>query len=167
MPHASHRLDLLRVPADLDAPPDQEAWQRLLAAWRADGRLAGSGSGRDGDGLIQGGFRRLWLDDPGRLTLYANQQGGFRVSCPRGGANLAAEFSAALQRWREGADRGLPCPACGAWHALEAIPLSPPGAFARWAVVFSDVGSLELREDAEQALIAALGPLRPVLRRVG
>lgn len=167
MPRASHRLDLALVPTEAARPPDRAAWEALLARWRAEGLLVEGRPGPRADALIPGGFARLWLDEPGRLTLYANQQGGYSARCPSCEALLTAAFSAALQRWREGGPDQLRCPACGLALPLARATLAPPGAFARFAVILADVSALEPEPDALRALEAALGPLRRILRRVG
>ena len=155
MPHASHRLDLVLLPVDPEAEPDRPAFADFANRW--SGRL---------EQAIVGGARGLRLDDPGRVSLYANQQGGFRVRCPRSGENLASAFSAAVERWRSGAPRAMCCPACGEEHALEEITLIPPGGFARFAVVFVDAATLNLEPEPRAELESALGPLREIARRI-
>ena len=72
-----------------------------------------------------------------------------------------------MRRWREqGGGRALACPACGDIHPLEALSYQPPAAFARQALVFSDVASSRLEAPTRQALESCLGPVRVVLRRM-
>lgn len=163
MPRPSHRVDLLFLPADLTHAPDAAAFDALEQTWTAEGRI---GPGADRDAIVHGGFRRLWLDLPGRLTLYANQQGGYYVRCPVGGQSIVQTFSEAVQGWRRGGAFSLTCPACGACHALNAITLAPPGGFALGAVVLSNVASLELAADVRPRLVEVLGEIREVVRRV-
>lgn len=163
MPRPSHRIDLLLLPADRSVTPDASAFDALKREWTAEGRI---GPGAERDGLVQGGFRRLWLDLPGRLTLYANQQGGYYVRCPVCRAGIALAFSEAVQGWRRGGAFGLSCPACGAEHPLDAVTLAPPGAFALGAVVLSNVASLDLAADVHQRLRPVLGEIREIVRRV-
>ncbi len=163
MPRPSHRVDLLFLSADLTHAPDAAAFDALKLAWAAEGRI---GPGADPDGIVQGGFRRLWLDLPGRLTLYANQQGGYYVRCPVGGQSIVLAFSESVQGWRRGGAFSLTCPACGSEHPLDAVTLAPPGGFALGAVVLSNVGSLELAADVRQRLVPVLGEIREVVRRV-
>lgn len=139
----------------------REGLLRLLDRWQARG-LAQS------DEIVEGGYRLARVDDPGRIHLYANQQGGFKVCCPVNGAPLARPFGAALEAWRRGAPRMLACPACGANHPLEEVELQPPGGFARGAVVLADVGGPELSTLGRLELVALLGPgLRVIPARVG
>lgn len=164
MPHASHRLDLALLPVDPELAAPRAALDALRDRWRARGWLD-----QDGPGpvpLIAGGFRRFWLDDPGRVALWANQQGGFQVRCPTTGANAAMDFTRGVEAWRRGAPRRAIC-ACGEVHPLEDFTLRPPGGFARFALVFADVGSLDLDPAARAELSSAVGPLRDVVRRVG
>lgn len=166
MPHASHRLDLLLVPDDPERALDLDALAALFQIWQSAGALQNGAPGPERDRIIEGGFVRMSVDRPGRVALYANQQGGFRVWCPATRQGLAMAFSKAVERWRAGEPRSLRCPACGALHPLEALVLEPPGAFASGALVFADVGTAEIQPDAMRALTDALGPLRMVLRRV-
>lgn len=167
MPPASHRLDLLLVPDQPERPLDRPAWDALLRSWIGRGHVRGTGPGPAAEALIEGGFRRLWLDDPGRVTFFGNHQGGFRVTCPATGLPIAPRFSEALTRWRGGGPRALDCPACGASHLLEAVRLDPPGAFGPFAVCLADVSALHLRPAARLEVEAALGPMVTVWKRVG
>ena len=163
MPRASHRVDLLLVPDDPQRIPCAEAFAEIKRAWQEAGLLAPATP----SGLVQGGFRRVWLDLPDRLWLYANHQGGYYVRCPETGGNLAPAFSAAVQEWRRGGPFTLECPRCSQTHALDAVTLAPPGAFARGAVIFSDVASLILADGVTEALKPVLGASREIIRRVG
>lgn len=156
----SHRLDVVVVSTEIERVPDAAAFEALRARWEAAGRL------EDGS-LIEGGFRRLRLDLPDHIALYANHQGGYYVRCPQTGGNLAREFSAAVQAWRAGGPRTLACAHCGSTHPLEAVQLAPPGAFGRGAVVFSDAGSVALADDVLPMLEPILGEGRVIVRRVG
>jgi hypothetical protein len=141
------------------------AFHGLQQAWEKAKLLRGDSAGDDPNGLISGGFVRLWLDLPSRMVLYANQQGGFRVSCPQTGGNIAAEFGAALSRWRSGGPRSLECSACKLPHALESCVLAPPGVFGASAIVFSDAGDIELSSRTRSDLLSAIGSFHVVVRR--
>jgi len=117
------------------------------------------------DGLTIGGFARIWLDQPTRMVLYANQQGGFRVRCPVDDQSIAGAYGRALKAWRGGAARELVCPSCTQTHALDDCVLVPTGAFGSSAIVLSDVGTIELTERVHADLQAAIGPFRVVMRR--
>lgn len=171
MPHARDRLDVIVVPAEplweVAAPPVQDLFDR----WQDAGMLApGTGGLRRTAGprawaLMAGGFGTIWLDRPTQVTLYANQQGGFRVSCPACGAPMARPFGQAVQNWRAGGPPLVRCGACAAEHAVTEVPLNPPGAFARGAVVFGDAEGLEPAAHALKELREVLGGVRVVLRR--
>ena len=160
MPHASHRLDLLVVPTDLHHSIDEAQTARLFAGWG----LNSVGRSESMERLIEGGCNRIWLDRPGRLWLYGNQLGGFRVYCPESKALISAEFGRAHLAWKTGAARMLTCP-CGTEHALEDCVCSPPAAFATWAIVFADVESISLTPLVDSSIQAAIGPYRVVTRR--
>ncbi|RME26658.1 MAG: hypothetical protein D6798_06285, partial [Deltaproteobacteria bacterium] len=133
------------MPGDPDLPPPVAGLAGLLDGFVADGRLAPARRplrhppGPRADQLVAGGFSTLWVDLPGQRTLYANQLGGVRVACPACGRPLAREFGRAVERWRTGGDGAVTCPACGLQRPVTALPLRPPGAFARVALVLADV----------------------------
>jgi len=166
MPHVSHRIDMLIVPAAPEGLWTASGIATLRANWQDRQWLDGEEPGAAVADFLPGGFARLRLDEPGRMVLYANQQGGFQVRCPDTGDNIAAAFGAALGQWKQGAPRSMQCPACGAEHALEACVLRPEGAFARMGLVLADVGSISLTAEAQASLEETLGPVRIVLRRV-
>ena len=161
MPHASHRLDLLILPSQLDQALDVAAVAGLFKAWGVDGQ----GRTADNRAVVLGGCKRIWLDQPGRVILYGNQSGGFRVSCPKNGSNIAREFSVAHRRWKAGAPRSLNCPGCGERHGLEACAFHPAAAFSDWAVVFGDVGDTALMPRAIAQVKRALGETQLIMRR--
>lgn len=157
MPFPRDALDLLLVPSDPGLLPDAAAIADLFDRWQERGLLApGTGPLRRTAGprawaLLPGGFGTLWLDRPPAEVLYANQQGGFRVPCPACGASLVLAFQAAVKARREGRNEPVRC-ACGLVEAVHLLPLSPPGAFARGALILGDVQGLE----------PVAGPLREV-----
>ena len=168
---ATHRLDLLLLPENIDQDVDPVAFDALAAALVARGWLAprpgGLGPGPEATALLPGGFAALRLDRPGAPTLYANEQGGFRVPCPSCGAPLAGPLSAAVEAWRRGGPRALACPRCGWAGDLAEVQGRPPFGIARAAVIFADVGGTALSEAGEAALAPLLGAARVVLRRPG
>jgi hypothetical protein len=159
----SHQLELLLVP--------REPWLvsrglALLDRLRAEGVLdAGGAPGPAARRWCSGSFARLWLDDPGRVVLYANRQGGFRVQCPIRGEPIVRAFEAAVTAWRAGGPRELVCPGCGQIHALDDVAASPPLAFGRFAIVTSDVGHADLTPEGLAWAEEELGPTRMVARR--
>jgi hypothetical protein len=153
MPHVSHRMDLLLVSTDMERVFTRTEFETFCARLPSE------------NAVIQGGFERVWLDQPGRMLLYANQQGGFRVHCPVNNDNIAGLFGRALVAWKAGAARALRCSACGEEHPLETCELRPPGAFGRSAVVFSDVEGIALSAEASEVLADTLGPVHVLLRR--
>lgn len=160
MPHASHRMDLLVVPCDLEQGLDEEAVSRLFSAWGLDAQ----GRSLESDRFVEGGCARIWVDRPGRLWLYGNQSGGFRVVCPVNGQSISKRFGQAHRDWKAGGPRTLEC-LCGETHALEDCVGRPPMAFAQWALVFSAVGGSRLTERASRDAFRAFGEHAVVLRR--
>lgn len=108
---------------------------------------------------MPGGFRGLRQDRPGKLRLYANGQGGFRVRCPVTGDNVVPAFQRALSAWRSGGPPRLDCPACDAPHTLDALDYAPDAAFGRGALVLVDVASAVPDPDGLAALEPLLGPV--------
>jgi len=163
VPRPSHRLDLVFVPHDRPIGHGHRLLQRLIDGGVVDERGA---AGPEATRWVPGGFARIWVDDPGRPTLYANRLGGFRVSCPRQAANLVPAFWQAVTAWRAGAPRRLSsCPACGESHDLAELDIRPPAAFGRWALVVADAAEAALTTEARATVDEALGPLSRVLRR--
>lgn len=168
MPRPSPHLDLLLVPARPEEPWRPARVEALLQRWQARGWLVGEGlrrgPGPEVDALLPGGFQVLWLDQPAAEVLYANQQGGFQVFCPRCGANRVAEFQRALPARRRGDDPSLNCP-CGFSGGLTELRFRPDAAFGRVALVFADARALEPSAAARVELEQVLGFARAVLRR--
>lgn len=161
----SPRLELVLVPSDPEAAPIAPA-RALLEAWISRGVLMpDGGAGPRAAELLPEGFSRVRLDLPDGVGFYANRQGGFRVACPEGGANLVAAFVHATGAWRAGGPRTLSCPACGHTHPLEALDFRPPAAFGRLAIVIADVGSATLPVAARAEVERALGPFATIGRR--
>ena len=161
MPHASHRLDILVVAARPDQNVELAGLQSLLDAWDVDER----GRTTKGIELIVGGFERVWIDQPGRLLLYANQTGGFRAFCPVCRTNISADFGAAHLAWKRGGSRKVVCAECGHSIKLEDVCLQPPGSFSSWALVFSGALGADLTDAAKVAVKGAVGEYRIILRR--
>lgn len=171
MPLPRDTLDLVLVPLDHDLVPDPAQVSRVFDTWQQAGLLdAGTGplrrtAGPQASALVPGGFGVVWLDRPDGMTLYANQLGGFQVRCPRCDQPMALAFSQAVTRWRAGGQDRATCPGCGHRSLVVALPLRPPGAFGRGAVVFADVGGVEAAPRALRELAPAMGPVTVVLRR--
>ncbi|MFT4624105.1 MAG: hypothetical protein ACI8PZ_002764 [Myxococcota bacterium] len=162
MPRPGRRLDLIVVPQPPTRQPDPHP---VLDSWRERGWVRPDGTPGAPDRLITGDFARVQVDRPGRMTLYANRQGGFRVACPSCGANLVPPFMAAITSWRAGGPRECACSACTRSHPLETLDFKPAAAFGMCAVVFFDVGSAALLPAAVAELTEAIGPGCTVLRR--
>ena len=167
MPTVRHRLDLLLVPVAVEQPLERAAWDRLMVDWAQREIVLNESPGVRARDLISGGFRRLWLDEPGGIHLFANHQGGYRVHCPGCGVLVTGAFVPALANWRAGGERQLECPSCGQVTSLEHLTYRPEAAFARWAVVLSSVTAIDVEREARMEIERVLGPLRIVLRRVG
>lgn len=173
MPVPRDILDLIIVPDDPLREVDDDAVTALFDRWQEGGMLApGTGPLRRTAGprawaLVPGGFELAWLDRPSGVALYANQLGGFKVMCPACQAPAALAFGRAVQAWRAGGDPTLVCGHCGDTRPVADVPLHPPGAFGRGAVIFADAQALEPGARALNALREALGPVKVVLRRRG
>ncbi len=152
-PPASHRLAVLVLAADPDA--DGRAIADLAAAWQP---LAAS------RGLVPGGHGPMVVEGDGPVRFLANRQGGFRVYCPRTGANVVAAFVAAITAWRAGGPRRIGCP-CGDDHDLAALAYAPEAGFARAWITIPDAASADLAPAAAQVAKDLLGEVRIVLRR--
>ena len=165
MPFPRDRLDLYCCQNEIEGTTTREAYQSLVDKWKAAGIIDASNTSND-DRLIKGGFERLWLDTPGKVVLYANNQGGFRVRCKACNNPIAREFSAALTRWRQqNGPRSLVCQSCKTDQILEEAQCNPPIRFASGAIVFSGVNSIDMTEEALAGLTETLGPFTVVMSR--
>ncbi len=162
MPPLRHRLSLLLLPADPDAPARATA---LLDRLRAEGFVSGTGPGSRP--LVDGGFVRAGVESGGEGApprFVANRQGGFAVRCPITDVSVVSIFNSALEGWRAGAERALNC-SCGSRHDLAALRFLPEAGFACAWVFLLDVASSELTPDGARIAALELGGLRVVGRR--
>lgn len=176
MARATHRLDLLVLPRDPDAPAD--ALAPVIAAWVAAGflRVGDDALASTGPGFTSGTLRHayalgaralvaggvghvVWMREAAARFL-ANRSGGFRVRCPSSGALVTDRLHPAMAAWRAGGPRVLAC-ACGGTHDLAVLDYVPAAGFARGWIELDDVGGADLVAEAR-----ALAPdVRVVLRR--
>ena len=151
-----HSLDLYLVPnSALETPP----LEVCLAALEAEDLVAGRRGGPRAMGLVSGGFQGVRLDRPGRLTLYANRQGGFRVSCPTTRDNVAPAFQAAPTAWRAGGPTRIACPSCGEVHLFDELVYAPAAAVGWGAVGLLDVETASVLEAGRAQVERVLGPV--------
>lgn len=166
MPLTSGRLDLCLVPGELGADADIGERRAVSALARA-GVVVDGRPGAAASAFIDGGFRSFRFDRPAGVTLYANGQGGFGVSCPSCEAPLTREFWRAWTA-RRGDDPGaVTCPACRAVGPLPGLRYSPAAAFGRFALIFADVGDSSLTTEGAALISEVLPGHRVVGRRVG
>lgn len=161
MPHASHRLDILIVAARPEQHVDVASVVALFDEWGVDER----GRTSNNMAIVEGGCARIWIDQPGRIVLYANQTGGFRAFCPICQANISPAFGAAHMAWKRGGSRQVLCAECSDPIKLEDVCLQPPGTFSSWAIVFSGALGADLTAMAKAGIERAVGEYRVVLRR--
>ncbi len=160
MPPAVHRLSLLLLPADPDAPSDRVV--ALEARFQREGWLAGDGPGPRP--LVDGGFARARVERFPDVRFASNWQGGFRAACPVDGRNVVPQLGPALEAWRRGGARALACP-CGRTHDLSDLAYAPEAGFARGWLALVDVESATLADDARAVAAEELGGVRIVARR--
>lgn len=132
MARPTHRLDIHLVPTIRDSNAVSMARQ-LVEDWTGRGWIDAEGRPTASAGLPP--CRRVRIDDPGGLVLYANSLGGFRVRCPSCDTSLARVF------------RPLDltvCPGCGADVPVEQAVCEPPVAVGRASVVLIDVEHTDL-----------------------
>lgn len=124
MARATHRLDVYLVPPTTTDDAVQQVADRLA---------------RDGARLLErSGAKDARVDDTGTRTLYANQLGGFHVTCSCG-AGLARVFQPLGT---------TVCPSCGKASTFAEVVCRPPAAVGRAALVLMDVDTA-LFEDTE------------------
>ena len=115
---------------------------------------------------MHGGFVRARVDVPLGWTLYANQQGGFRVTCPSCGANLVRPLGEGVARLAHGREVEVRCPECGVASDIDALVYAPSAAVGRAALHLADVGNSELSDAALIDVRERVGAFRVVARRV-
>ena len=159
----SHRLDLVIVSDDLHgALPTEE----LITALQSSGIIdEGGRPGANAQQLVSGGFQRIWVDIPPQMVLYANQQGGYYVRCPKNGDNVVPSFQRALRQWRAGGPRELTCEACNGVHPLEDLTYKPPAVFAKNALIIGNSESASLTPEGDSWLKQNVPDYRLIGRR--
>ncbi len=115
---------------------------------------------------VAGGFVRIRVDVPLVPTLYANQQGGFRVSCPGCSENVVSVFSPVLASLRTSGDARLTCPRCAVCTPIAELVFVPKAAVGRAALVIADVADGQLQHGVLQDLQERFGPVAIVAARV-
>lgn len=158
VPHASHRIALFLVPVEpdraLSAEQERQCFDELIRlGWISEGAQLGPAA----NAVVEGGFQRFRVDRPQRPVLYGNRLGGFRAACPNCGASVAANLGEVIEQWRTEGDRDSACLSCGHRCSLEGWNFSPRAAPGRWALVFSQVGSVSLAPEAREKLEALVG----------
>lgn len=158
MPHPSHRLDLILLPAE---PWVEDCLDRLWAAWCDQGYIDEQGKpGANAARLVAGGFARVRRDRPGRPHLYGNQQGGFRAMCPHCNGGMAGQLT------EQAVDRDrVRCPTCDASMGVNALVFRPEAVRSRGAMVVADAESARLTEPAWSEVVRIWGDARLIWRR--
>lgn len=122
--------------------------------------------GPSADTWVAGGFARIRVDVPLAPTLYANQQGGFRVTCPHCAQNVVPMFANVLAVFRATGDADMVCPHCGETTPISQLHYAPPAAVGRAALAIGDAGSGTLRDGIVSDLQERFGPVTVVAARV-
>jgi hypothetical protein len=165
----SHRLDLVLVPTAIDAPIARA--DQLVDRLRGEGVIGVRSEPGPRAEFWATSFASVRIEDPGRIVLWANRQGGFRVACPATGDLIGSAFEAALTAWRT--TGGSPdeatfrCPSCREAHALPAVTAAPSIAFGPWGIVTASIGDPELAPSAWAWVAETVGEVTAVLRRGG
>ena len=174
MPFPRHQLDIIICPNQCDFPFPTTDFTELLEIWQTEGLL-----GRDHvcnpqrpNDLIEGGFGRVYIDQPHSQRFYANHQGGYAVKCPNTQGNLVPNFIIKMQEWRQSQDRSVQyfsinCELCQQSHPLQTLNFQPQAVFAMGALVFQNVESVILQPRAQQQIAKILPDYQTVLKRVG
>ncbi len=163
MPFASHRLDLLLVPAD---PEERRSVAPLARLGEARAWWASGAPGVGASSLGVGPFAGVRGEEHPRPRLFANGLGGFHVRCPACEAPAARALGRAMALGR---DLGIPdvrCETCGRSHGAGDLTYTPPAAFACAAWTLIDVATSALSAEAVDAITGAWGPWRLIARRV-
>lgn len=128
--------------------------------------LQSGAPGPHADAWVQGGFARMRVDIPPGPTLYANQQGGFRVFCPSCAENVVPAFSGVLSVFRATSSAELTCPACAVSTPIAELHFAPSAAVGKAALVISDAADGRLQPGVLDNLHERFGPVAIVAARV-
>ena len=160
MPHPSRRLDLQLVPLGSDA---SDRVGRAFAELVERQAITSDGWASEGASwLVERGFVRVRSDRSEANRLWANQQGGFRATCPACQTSVIRQ----LHRVIAGdAKDSVTCEACGAVSHVSALGYRPPAAWGTSALIVCDVATAELTADGLAWAERCLGTYKPVLRR--
>jgi hypothetical protein len=115
---------------------------------------------------IAGGFARIRVDVPLTPTLYANQQGGFRVFCPSCTDNVVPVFAPVLAAFRVSGVARLTCPHCTVSTPIAELTFTPSAAVGQAALVIADAADGQLQDGVLQDLEERFGPVAIVAARV-
>ena len=169
MPLPRHQLDIIICPAHCEQVLSGQGGRRLLQKWQSHGWIDADGKCvlSHKNAMIQGGFARLFLDQPEGMRFYGNHQGGYYVQCPTNSSNIVPSFVTAMKQWRQNQHRSLHCPSCEQSHDLNDLYFRPPAAFAMGALVIQNVDSTEICPTVLNDLQLWLGDFKLVLKRMG
>jgi hypothetical protein len=106
------------------------------------------------------------VDIPLVPTLYANQQGGFRVSCPSCSENVVPVFAPVLRALRASEVAVLTCPRCAVQTPIAELSFAPKAAVGRAALVIGNVAHGQLQDGVLADLQERFGPVAMVAARV-
>ena len=168
MPLTSSRLDLIIVPEDRTLiVSDSEALrlhnEGMSRAWWDDEGLAGIRS----EQVVEGGFSRVRLERSDTMKLWANQGGGFRVTCPHCAAGMVRPLARLTESLRQGGPwTDVTCPSCGRASDPHALRIAPTARFARTGLWLADVGRATPTETFLAWVSEQFGPVVVVGRRV-
>ncbi len=115
---------------------------------------------------VAGGFVRIRVDVPLVPTLYANQQGGFRVSCPSCSENVVPVFAPVLAELRSTGAARLTCPRCAVCTPIAELHFAPKAVVGRAALVIADAADGHLHDRVLRDLQERFGPVAVVAARV-
>ncbi|MGK0344835.1 MAG: hypothetical protein ACI855_000899 [Myxococcota bacterium] len=164
LPRPSSRLDLMLVPPMEGAVTVARA---LFAQSVEAGICLDSGApGPAANTWIAGGFARIRVDVPLTPTLYANQQGGFRVFCPSCTDNVVPVFAPVLAAFRVSGVARLTCPHCTVSTPIAELTFTPSAAVGQAALVIADAADGQLQDGVLQDLEERFGPVAIVAARV-
>lgn len=154
-PRPTGRLNLIIIPQH--AMPIAES--AVAELWRLgvergvfdEEGAAGAGA----SSWISEGFEGARVDRPARARFYHSGLGGLRVTCPRTSGSIVRQFVSTITSWRAGGAWDFVCPECASQHILPELFYSPNAGFGDRALMFWDVQSAYLNEEAK-ALLAGL-----------
>jgi hypothetical protein len=168
MPFPRSSLDIIIIPRQKEYIPSVIDEKIFLQDAQKQRWIKNLSAGALAEEFILGGFKSFRIERHEYPILFANHQGGYRVNCPSCQNHLARTFSSAVTRYRRERHLfSLLCEACSSTFQLDQLLFSPTAGFARYAIIFQDVGGIDLSQSGIAEISTLMKDFHMILKRMG